>query len=284
MTAQTSIASQARTAWDAVADGFDRHVTPHTLEIGEHVVSRLGLRAGTRLVDIGAGTGAVSIPAAGVGADVVAIDIAPTMVERLRARAAADDLVTLHAEVGDGAALDLPDDGFDVAVSLNGVSLFPDLAGGLEEMARVTRVGGRVVVATFGPLPAVEFVGFFLGALRAVVPESLPPAGQPLPPFRLADRETFRRALEGVGLTDVTVDVVTWTTTFASVDDFLAVLLASNPIAGRLTAGLADEQWDQVRQVLDGMLRERAGAGGAATLRSQVNVGQGTVGERLHAG
>lgn len=277
MTTQAPTPSQIRDVWDAVADGFDRHVTPHTIEIGEQIVSRLDLRPGIRLLDVGAGSGAVSIPAARAGAEVLAIDIAPTMVERLTARAEADGLTTLRADVGDGSSLDLDDDSFDVAVSLNAVSLFPDLTRGLNEMVRVTRQGGQVAVATFGPISKVEFVGFFFATLRTVAPDQLPPADRPLPPFRLAEPETFRRALESVGLKEATVDVVTWETTFQSVDHFLDVIMPSNPIAEQLTAHLTADQWDQVRQMLDGMLRERSGGQAGAVLRSQVNIGRGTV-------
>lgn len=272
----TPTTTEVRHAWDGVADGFDRYVTPHTLELGEHVVRSLDLRPGVRVLDVAAGSGALSIPAARTGATVVAVDISPSMVERLAARARAAGLPNLRATVDDGTALDLQDDEFDVTVSLNGVSVFPDLSAGLAEMVRVTRPGGEVLVATFGPLPEVEFVGFLLAALRAVAPDRLPDDG-PLPPFRLAERATLERTLADVGLQGVSVEEVTWRTRFASVDDFLDTILPSNPIAGRLTGHLTDEQWDEVTRVLDGMLRERSGGRDGAELRSRVNVGRGTV-------
>lgn len=283
MTTQIPNPDQVRDAWDAVAEGFDQHMTPQALTIGEHLVSLLDIRPGLRVLDVGAGSGGLSIPAARTGADVVAVDIAPTMVERLAARAAAEGLTTLRAEVGDGTSLDLDDDSFDVASSVNGVSLFPDLVGGLDEMVRVTRESGQVVVATFGPIPKVEFVGFLLGALRAVAPDRLPPPDQPLPPFRLADPETLRQTLEGVGLDDVAVEFLTWETTFGSVDHFLAAVMSSNPIAGQLMARLTDEQSDQVVQVLDGMMRERSGGQAGAVLHSTINIGRGTVRESVPA-
>jgi ubiquinone/menaquinone biosynthesis C-methylase UbiE len=269
---------QIRNAWDAVADGFDRHVTPHSMGFGEQVLAALPLGPGVRVLDVGAGSGALAIPAARTGAEVVAVDIAPIMIERLATRSHAEELDNLDARVADGTALDLDDDSFDVAVSLNGVSVFPDLSRGLTEMARVTRPGGQVVVAAFGPLPEVEFVAFFLGALRAVAPDAVPPPTQPLPPFRLADPTIFQRTMEEAGLHDVAIETATWeTTAFGSFDDHLAVMMSSNPIAGQLVAGLTDEQLEQFRLVLDGMLRERSGGDGGITLRSTMRIGHATL-------
>lgn len=277
MTTGTPSASQIRDSWNAIADDFDRYLTPRTMNFGQEVVSRLSLEPGTRVLDVGVGSGAVAIPAARAGAEVVAVDIAPTMIERLTERASAEGLTNLHAQVGDGTALELDDDSFDVAVSLNAVSLFPDLTGGLSELVRVTRRGGEVVIGTFGPLPEVEFIAFLLGALRATAPEAMPPPNGPLPPFRLSDAAVFEDTLRAAGLREVSIEPATWELRFDSVDDFLDVGMNGNPIPRKLSAGLTDEQVAQVRHVLDGMLRERSGGEAGAVLRAKMLIGRGTV-------
>ena len=280
-TTSTSTAASGdreRAAWDAIADGFDRHTTPHTIGVGEEVVTRLGIRPGVRVLDVAAGSGGVAIPAARAGAEVVAVDYAPGMVERLAERARAEGLSGLTAQVGDGTDLELEDDSFDLVVSLNGISLFDDLAGGLREAVRVTRAGGEVAVVTFGQLPRVEFISFFLGAVRAVAPEALPPVSAgPLPPFRLADPGVFATTLEAAGLEDVTVDAVEHTMQFRSVDEHLDTVLSSNPIAQRVVAGLGADGRDELRHTLDGMLREHSGGRAGADLHALLQLGRGTV-------
>lgn len=277
MITQTSSETAVRDAWDAIADRFDRYATPQTMAFGTQVMARLPLGPGVAVLDVAAGSGGLSIPAARTGADVVAVDIAPTMIERLAARGRAEGLTTLQARVGDGTALDVDDDTFDVAVSMNGVSLFPDLEAGLRELVRATRPGGTVLVATFGPVQRAEFIAFWLRALQATAPGAIPTPPDPMPPFRLADPSTFRQALVAAGLHDVGVETATWEMAFDSVDHLMDTTLGSNPIAGQLTAGVTDQQLDQARQVLDGMLRERSGGDPGAVLHTEMRIGQGTV-------
>lgn len=275
MTTHTTTPSPVRDAWDAIADGYDRYTTPHTIAFGTRLLEELELRPGVRVLDVGAGSGGLSIPAARRGAEVTAVDIAPTMIERLEARGRAEGLRSLQGQVGNGEQLDFPDATFDVAVSLNGVSVFPDLSAGVREMARVTRPGGSVLVAALGPLSKVEFVGFFLAAVRAVLPEAGPPQDEPLPPFRLSEPGAMQQTLAAAGLHDVRVESALWQTPFASADEFLATVLSSNPIARQLTADLTEEPLGQLRQVLDGMLRERSGGGPGAVLHTEIRIGRG---------
>lgn len=278
MSTPTPTHEQNRDAWDAIAPGFDQLVTPLNLRYGDAIVERLDVRPGTRFLDVAAGSGAVSIPAARRGAEVLAVDIAPTMIERLTARARAQGLTSLAGRVMDGQAMELADDSFDVSASLHGVSLFPDLGGGLAEMVRVTRPGGTVLVVAFGALSKAEFLGFFLKSIMAAVPGFAGPPMDPPPlPFQLASPDRFRQALAAAGLSDVGVDTVTWDMPFRSGTHLWDAVAASNPIGAQLAAGLTATQAADARQVLDGLLRERSGGEPGAVLHVEVNIGLGTV-------
>jgi hypothetical protein len=98
-----------------------------------------------------------------------------------------------------------------------------------------------------------------------------------MPPFLLSDPATVQRILQEAGASDVRVDTVPWSMTVESVDHLLDLLLASNPIARQRTSGLTDEQFRSVRQVLDGMLRERSGGAPGAVLSTEMHIGTGTV-------
>lgn len=268
---------QTKTAWDKLATGFDEFVTPIAMPLAEDALRRIGLRPGMRFLDVAAGSGALSIPAARLGAQVLATDISPTMIKQLTARAREAGLSNLEGRVMNGQALELEDNTFDATGSQNGVSIFPDLKRGLSEQVRVTRPRGRVLIIAFGPLPKAEFLTFFLDAIQEAVPEfpGLPAGGPPLP-FQVANPEKLHQELADAGLKDVHVETATWTMEFESAAHLWGMMTNSNPIGAMLVANLTEEQRVAVRQNLDGMLRERAGGNGPAVLTNPVNIGVGT--------
>jgi ubiquinone/menaquinone biosynthesis C-methylase UbiE len=277
-TAQTApTPEQIRAGWDRVAPGFDEHLTEPNSALGDKVLRRHGLTTGVRVLDVAAGSGALALPAARLGAHVLATDISPVMIDRLAARARREGLTNVETQVMDGHALDLDDDTFDVAASQNGVSLFGDMARGVREMARVTRRGGRVLIVAAGPLPRTEFLTFFFGAVRAVIPgfTGLPTDPPPLP-FQVADPDRLRDKLTGAGLTDVRVEADVWDIPARSGAHLWDIVTSSNPIGAAAMANLTDEQTAEVQRVLDGMLRERSGGGPEAALHNAINVGVGT--------
>jgi ubiquinone/menaquinone biosynthesis C-methylase UbiE len=138
MTTQEQV--QTRAAWDNIAAGYDRTNTPTQMWLANEGLRRADLRAGMRFLDVAAGSGALSIPAARLGAQVLATDLSQVMLEHLNARARNEEL-SIETRVMDGHALELKDNTFDIAGSQFGVMLFPDMPRGIREMARVTKPG-----------------------------------------------------------------------------------------------------------------------------------------------
>jgi ubiquinone/menaquinone biosynthesis C-methylase UbiE len=264
-------------AWDAIADGYDRYVAPQEVDLATEALRLVGLHPGERFLDVAAGTGGLSLPAARLGAQVLATDWSPAMVERFEARVGEEGLSTAAGRVMDCHALELPDDHFDVTGSQFGVMLVPEQPRALREMVRVTRPGGRVLVIAYGSPAELEFLQIFIGALTAVAPEfpGLPDDPPPLE-FQVSDPDVLHRRLTDAGLKDIRVERTAERPAFTSGQELWDWVLYGNPIPSMLIADLTESQRARLRQVLDGMLGERAGANGRAVLTNAVNIGIGT--------
>jgi ubiquinone/menaquinone biosynthesis C-methylase UbiE len=269
---------RTREAWDRIAPGYDEFVTPTHVQLGSEGLRRAGLGLGMRFLDVAAGSGALSIPAARLGARVLATDLSSVMLERLKARVRAEGL-ELETRVMDAHSLELDDDTFDVSGSQFGVMLLPDTRRGVSELARVTRPGGRVLMTVFGAPERVEFFAFFVGAIQAVVPGFTGPPMDPPPlPFQLQDPGRLRAVLATAGLNEIRVETITEQLEFRSGTQLWDWLVNSNPIAVEILAelDLTEEQTTSVQEALDGMVGERSAGNGPAVLTSPINIGIGT--------
>ena len=265
-------------AWDRIAPGYDATNTPTQMWLGNEGLRRAGLRAGMRFLDVAAGSGALSIPAARLGARVLATDRSPAMLGLLEARARREGLA-VETRVMDGHALELADETFDMAGSQFGVMLFPDMPKGISEMARVVRPGGRVLVHAYGAPHEIEFFGFFVAGIRSVRPDYTGPPMEPPPlPFQLRDPARLRQELVAAGLHDVTVETVVETTEFRTGQEVWDWLVWSNPIVEAVlgSLNLTTDERGAIEQAIETMVRERAGGSGAARLTNPVNIGIGT--------
>ena len=271
--------NDTRAAWDKIAPGYDRTNTSTQMWLGNEGLRRAELRRGMRFLDVAAGSGSLSIPAARLGAQVLATDLSPVMLELLQARARKEGL-NIETRVMDGHALQLEDNSFDIAGSQFGVMLFPDMPEAIREMARVVKPGGRVLIHAYGDPHEIEFLGFLIGAVQSVRPDfNGPPMDPPPLEFQLADPQRLRRELSAAGLKNVKVETITETTEHSTGKNLWEWLVWSNPIVEMVLSemlSLTSEERDVVKQTLDKMVRDRAGGGSAAKLSNPVNIGVGT--------
>ncbi len=157
-------------------------------------IERLNLQAGEKVLDVACGAGSTAIPAARFGADVIGVDIAPNLVAEARENAKSEGL-NCRFEEGDAEALDFDDGSFDSVITMFGAMFAPRPEKVSEELIRVCRAGGRIVMANWLP---TSFVGkmFKIGASHVPPPPNMPP------PVLWGDEEKVRERLKD-GIADL---------------------------------------------------------------------------------
>ena len=160
-----------RATW-TVGD-FDR-IARHMVHGAEQFIDRLEILPGERVLDVACGSGNLAVPAARAGAAVTGVDIAPNLIAGARQRAVAERL-SIRFDEGNVEALPYASASFDTVVTMFGAMFSPRPALVVDELIRVTRPGGRIVMANWTP---GGFVGRMLRATGAYLP---PPADLPSP-------------------------------------------------------------------------------------------------------
>ena len=164
--------------FDRIAPGYDRlnRILSFGTDRGwrRRAVALARLGPGERAVDVGAGTGDLTLAILGASAAdarVVGLDLSPAMLRLFRARAGRAALGgRAAAVVGTVATLPFPSGTFDAAVAGFAVRNFGDLPGGLRELRRVLRPGGRLVVLELSTPPSRVFRALYRFYFHGLAP------------------------------------------------------------------------------------------------------------------
>jgi demethylmenaquinone methyltransferase/2-methoxy-6-polyprenyl-1,4-benzoquinol methylase len=155
--------------FDDVAKRYD--ITNDILSLGQDrrwrkaVLAAVAPRAGERVLDLAAGTGTSSVPFYELGAQVVSCDFSLGMLRQgKKARP------YLNFVAGDGTKLPFADDTFDAVTISFGLRNIVDADKGLEELLRVTKPGGRLVVCEFSHPTWAPFRTVYVEYLMKMLP------------------------------------------------------------------------------------------------------------------
>jgi SAM-dependent methyltransferase len=225
--------------WSRVATSWDArraHVESTKAALTERLLAGLRLRAGARVLELGAGTGELSVRIAdsvGQTGSVLATDVAAGMVELIRATV--EDRPQVTVDRVDAADTGLERASFDAVAFRMGLMLVPDPAAALAEFRHLLRDGGRLGVAVWsGP----EHNPWLTAAGMALMVHGLVQGGPPTGPgglFSLSSAQTLTDLAEGAGFTEVSVQPVDTTFRFATADDhFDTVTSLAPPFAAAL--------------------------------------------------
>jgi len=171
--ADADLKTRHRAMW--ASGDYPSMVETFLLPLGPRLVDACGIAPGSRVLDVAAGTGNASIPAALRGADVVASDLTPELLEagRRRAEAAGAELDWVEA---DAERLPFDDASFDIVMSAIGVMFAPRHTVVADELVRVCRPEGTIGLLSWTP-------DGMLGALfRTMAPFAPPPPPGAQPP------------------------------------------------------------------------------------------------------
>jgi SAM-dependent methyltransferase len=155
---------------------------------GASLVKFAGVHAGQCVLDVGCGTGVVSVTAARKGATVSAVDLTPALLELARENGRLAE-VDVDWREGDAENLQFGNAKFDVVLSQFGHMFAPRPAVAIGEMLRVLKPGGTIAFSTWPP-------ELFTGRMFGLVSKYLPPP-QPgvAPPPQWGDENVVRERL-----------------------------------------------------------------------------------------
>lgn len=235
--------------FDVVATAYDRFMGEWSRPLAELVADRLDPQSGDRALDVGCGPGvltAVLVERLGTGA-VAAVDPSEPFVAAASARLPGVDVRRARAE-----QLPFRDDSVDLAVANLVVHFMRDPVGGLAEMARVTRPGGRVAATVWDHAGGTGPLATFWTVARELDPSVTDESA-----LAGARQGHLRELAVDAGLNDPAEDLLTVTRRFVTLEDWWAPFELGVGPAGDHVATLSPADREQFREAL----RDRLGDG-----------------------
>jgi len=235
-----------KTRQQAAWSSGDYAIVGTTLQIvGEELCEALDLASGSKVLDVAAGNGMMTLAAARRWCDITSTDYVPALLERGRARAEAEGFAIQFAEAD---AENLPFDGgsFDYVVSTFGVMFAPNQDRAAAELMRVCRPKGKIGLANWTP-------DGFIGQVFKTLGKYLPPPAGPKSPALWGTRARLTEMFEG-GASSVKAESRIFNFRYRSPEHFLDIFKTFYGPVLKAFAALDPVKQDELRNDLHALI------------------------------
>jgi SAM-dependent methyltransferase len=230
----------------SAGEPYEQFMGRWSRRLAPQLVRFAGVLDGDAVLDVGSGTGALTaaFAAAAPSSTIVGVDPAAAYVAAAQARHARP---RVRFEVGDARRLPFADASFDRTVSALMLNFVPGPETAVEEMRRVTRLGGTVAAAVWDYGEGMEMLRVFWDEAVALDAASDASDERHMPLCRRGELAALWRDR---GLADIVEERLTIQTAFASFDDYWQPFLQRQGPAAAHVASLSADACEQLRQRL----------------------------------
>lgn len=214
---------------------------PTAKEGYEYVLKNISITPGTKLLDIGCGSGLFSDLATKAGAEVTAIDASEKTIERAKKRNP-----SVHFMTGEMEELPFDDNTFDIVCGFNSFQYAADMKNALKEAGRVLKVNGTLVTRIWGNKEDCEAASY-LKAVGSMLPPPPPGAGGP---FALSENNLLENILEEAGFTIIKKSDVVSVWDYPDEETALKGLLSAGPASKAIDHSGYDKVYETVKQAM----------------------------------
>jgi SAM-dependent methyltransferase len=217
-----------RYGWDLAAAVYESLWQTQLAPAQAGLMDCAGLMPGERVLEVASGTGVSAIAAAAKvmpGGEVIGVDLSDRMVRVAQQRAAQADCANAHFARMDAESLELPDKSFDVVLCALGLMYVPNPERAIEEMRRVLRKRGRIVLAVWGERSQCGWADLFPIVDTEVTSEVCPLF------FRLGQGDALAEVCCGAGFDVTRCSRITTTLNYADADEACDAAFVGGPVA-----------------------------------------------------
>jgi ubiquinone/menaquinone biosynthesis C-methylase UbiE len=228
-------------SWDLVSRGYEKYTREFLAKYSHVGLERLGLERSHRLLDVACGPGTTSLLARERVQSIQAVDFSPEMVSIFKGHISSLSASNVQVQVADGQNLPFEDHSFERAVSMFGLTFFPDRLRGMQEMHRVLVPGGRVLISSWAPVDLSPLMQTMFAAGRAANPNA------PLPQRNLETLENptvFESSLKQAGFEEIEITPCLCTNDYSSGGQLWDEMVEGAIPLMLLKNSMSPEAWD----------------------------------------